>query len=134
MESNANAALIKEIDQQIMKMTLAKKKEVAKEIKVIVKRMKALGISLADLSAAGARSISGDAAPGKKVRQTKLKKVGRKSSREPKGADGRSRVEAKYRDPVSGDTWTGRGRCPGWLDKYEKSGRQRSEFLIPAAA
>jgi len=27
----------------------------------------------------------------------------------------RARVDAKYRDPVSGKTWSGRGRVPGWL-------------------
>ena len=26
-----------------------------------------------------------------------------------------SNVNAKYRDPVSGKTWSGRGRVPGWL-------------------
>lgn len=37
---------------------------------------------------------------------------------------------AKYRDPVSGSTWSGRGRAPGWI-----VGKERSEFLVdkPAA-
>jgi len=34
-------------------------------------------------------------------------------------------VEAKYRDPTSGATWTGRGRAPRWLD-----GRNKDEFRI----
>lgn len=34
-------------------------------------------------------------------------------------------VEAKYRDPDSGGTWTGRGRAPKWLN-----GRNKEEFLI----
>ncbi|WP_082439465.1 MULTISPECIES: H-NS family nucleoid-associated regulatory protein [unclassified Massilia] len=34
-------------------------------------------------------------------------------------------VEAKYRDPASGQTWTGRGRAPRWLD-----GKNREDFLI----
>lgn len=37
----------------------------------------------------------------------------------------RAAVEAKYRDPVSGATWTGRGREPRWL-----AGRDRAPFLI----
>lgn len=37
----------------------------------------------------------------------------------------RSAVPAKYKDPVSGKTWTGRGRAPGWLE-----GRDKNEFLI----
>lgn len=34
-------------------------------------------------------------------------------------------VPAKYRDPVSGATWTGRGRAPLWLN-----GRNKDNFLI----
>ena len=34
-------------------------------------------------------------------------------------------VQAKYRDPESGTTWTGRGRAPRWLN-----GRDKEEFLI----
>lgn len=36
-----------------------------------------------------------------------------------------SKVPPKYRDPVSGKTWTGRGRAPKWID-----GRDRNLFLI----
>jgi DNA-binding protein H-NS len=34
-------------------------------------------------------------------------------------------VQAKYRDPDSGATWTGRGRAPRWLN-----GRAKDGFLI----
>lgn len=34
-------------------------------------------------------------------------------------------VQAKYRDPASGATWTGRGRAPRWLN-----GRDKEKFLI----
>ena len=36
-----------------------------------------------------------------------------------------SKVAPKYRDPVSGQTWTGRGKAPKWID-----GKERSPFLI----
>lgn len=32
---------------------------------------------------------------------------------------------ARYRDPVSGHTWTGRGRAPKWI-----AGKDRAEFEI----
>ncbi|AJZ62430.1 H-NS family nucleoid-associated regulatory protein [Paraburkholderia fungorum] len=32
---------------------------------------------------------------------------------------------AKYRNPKTGETWTGRGRSPGWL-----VGKNRERFLI----
>ena len=35
------------------------------------------------------------------------------------------KVAAKYRDPSSGQTWTGRGKAPKWID-----GQDRSKFLI----
>lgn len=40
----------------------------------------------------------------------------------------RSSVAAKYRDPSSGQTWTGRGRAPRWLDA-----KRKDEFLIQKA-
>ncbi len=36
-----------------------------------------------------------------------------------------SKVAAKYRDPASGQTWTGRGKAPKWID-----GKDRQQFLI----
>ncbi|MGU7780957.1 H-NS histone family protein [Burkholderia sp. PU8-34] len=34
-------------------------------------------------------------------------------------------VGAKYRDPATGATWSGRGRAPSWI-----AGRDRAAFLI----
>lgn len=36
-----------------------------------------------------------------------------------------SKVAPKYRDPVSGQTWTGRGKPPAWI-----AGKDRDQFLI----
>ena len=47
---------------------------------------------------------------------------GKKSSA---GASKGSKVAAKYRNPETGDTWTGRGKAPRWLD-----GKDRDQFLI----
>ena len=46
------------------------------------------------------------------------------------GKTGRSstagtKVAPKYRDPATGQTWTGRGKAPKWID-----GQDRSRFLI----
>lgn len=35
-------------------------------------------------------------------------------------------VEAKYRDPKTGTTWSGRGRAPAWI----KDAKNRNRFLI----
>ena len=47
------------------------------------------------------------------------------SSKGTKKSSGRSKVAAKYRDPSSGQTWSGRGKEPKWID-----GQERSKFLI----
>lgn len=36
-----------------------------------------------------------------------------------------STVAAKYRDPISGSTWSGRGLAPKWLQ-----GKNKEDFLI----
>lgn len=36
-----------------------------------------------------------------------------------------SKVAAKYRDPATGQTWTGRGKAPKWID-----GKDRASFVI----
>jgi DNA-binding protein H-NS len=36
-----------------------------------------------------------------------------------------SKVAAKYRDPATGQTWTGRGKAPKWID-----GKDRDQFVI----
>lgn len=42
----------------------------------------------------------------------------------------RAAVAFKYRDVVSGNTWSGRGRTPHWLVEQVAKGRKREEFLI----
>lgn len=37
----------------------------------------------------------------------------------------RKPVEAKYKDESTGDTWTGRGRAPKWLQ-----GKDKNQYLI----
>ena len=40
------------------------------------------------------------------------------------------KASAKYRDPKTGETWSGRGGTARWLVAYEKQGRKRDQFLI----
>ena len=42
-----------------------------------------------------------------------------------KKSSGSGKVAAKYRDPSSGQTWTGRGKAPKWID-----GQDRTKFMI----
>lgn len=48
----------------------------------------------------------------------------------PRAAKQPGKVAAKYRDPDSGSTWTGRGLKPRWLAAAIEAGRTQTEFLI----
>ena len=50
-------------------------------------------------------------------------RAGRASS----GTKAVSKVAAKYRDPATGQTWTGRGKAPKWIE-----GKDRQQFVIAA--
>ncbi|MFC7478523.1 H-NS family nucleoid-associated regulatory protein [Dankookia sp. GCM10030260] len=62
-----------------------------------------LGLSLTAL-------MSSQPAPERKTRRSKGEKV---------------KVAPKYRNPETGDTWTGRGREPGWI-----KGKNRLDFAV----
>lgn len=47
-----------------------------------------------------------------------------------RGSKKKSTVAPKYRNPATGDTWTGRGRAPRWLADAEAGGKSRETFLI----
>ncbi|WP_347990278.1 H-NS histone family protein [Methylomonas sp. AM2-LC] len=40
------------------------------------------------------------------------------------------KVAARFRNPSTNQTWTGRGLAPKWLRALEESGRNREEFII----
>jgi DNA-binding protein H-NS len=42
-----------------------------------------------------------------------------------KSSNAGTKVAAKYRDPATGQTWTGRGRTPKWME-----GKDRNAYLI----
>jgi len=46
-------------------------------------------------------------------------------SRKAGGKSAGGKVAPKYRNPATGDTWTGRGKAPKWIE-----GRDRSSYLI----
>lgn len=78
----------------------ARRAEIAAVVAEIQARMREYGITLADLK--------GGAKAGKS----------------------RGAVAAKYRNPATGESWSGRGRAPKWLVEATGKGRSRDEFLI----
>lgn len=49
----------------------------------------------------------------------------RSEAKATKASKVRNPVPAKYRDEATGETWTGRGRSPKWLE-----GKEKNQFLI----
>jgi H-NS histone family protein len=42
----------------------------------------------------------------------------------------RTEVKVKYRDPVTNETWTGRGRMATWLKKKQDAGEDINKYLV----
>ena len=42
-----------------------------------------------------------------------------------RGRKGSGIVAAKYKDPISGATWSGRGKAPRWIE-----GKDRSQYAV----
>jgi len=47
-----------------------------------------------------------------------------------KGPKAGAKVAAKFRNPASGETWSGRGLKPRWLAEALKDGKAVEDFLI----
>lgn len=39
-------------------------------------------------------------------------------------------VKAKYRDPATGETWSGRGRMATWLKRKQDAGEDIGKYLV----
>ncbi|MCK6424768.1 MAG: H-NS histone family protein [Burkholderiaceae bacterium] len=57
-------------------------------------------------------------------------KVGRPPKSAETGAAAPRKVAPKYRDPATGDTWSGRGLKPKWLAAALEGGRKLEEFAV----
>jgi DNA-binding protein H-NS len=81
-----------------------KKSERAEAIAKVRSLMSEYGLTLSDLSGKSPAAKSGAGKGGK--------------------------VAPKYRDPSSGNTWSGRGLQPRWLKSALASGKKIDDFLI----
>jgi len=79
---------------------VARRAEIASVVAEIQARMKEYGITLDDLKEG--------------AKKTKV----------------RAAVAAKYRNPATGESWSGRGRAPRWLAEELAKGRSKEAFLV----
>jgi DNA-binding protein H-NS len=92
--------ILSQIEDLKQKAQEARKQELAGAIAEIRRLMAEFGITLEDL--------------GGKSGKSKI----------------RGSVAAKYRDPASGNTWSGRGRRPGWVVGLENQGKSLDDCKI----
>jgi DNA-binding protein H-NS len=97
-------AQIAKLEQEAEALRRQELKSVIAQVREVIAQY---GLTAADLGLAGGRRVVRTGKP----------------SRAAAGA-------AKYRDPKSGQTWTGRGRPPAWI----VDAKDRDAFLIDAAA
>jgi DNA-binding protein H-NS len=95
--------------------------------------MQEYGLNVSDLSKGGASGIKRRGRPaGSKNAPKAASKSAAKATRATRATKAAkpSKMPAKYRDPVSGLTWSGHARPPAWI----KDAPDRSVFLINGAA
>lgn len=66
------------------------------------------------------------------IELTKVEPVKQTASKPDKTTSKRKGKKApiKFRDPKTGDSWSGRGLTPVWLRNYEASGGDRTDFTV----
>lgn len=84
------------------------RKELVEEFRA---KAEAMGLSLAEL-------IGGSAQTGRAVPKARKPQKGTAAA-----------PAVKYRNPDTGETWSGRGRMPKWMALAVEHGRNREEFL-----
>ena len=96
------------LQEQIEKARRSEREAVLNQIRSL---MAEHGIELSELGGGG------KAAKGAARKAQKTDKGGRK-------------VAAKYRDPSTGDSWSGRGLQPNWLKARLSEGRKLEDFAL----
>ena len=91
-----------ELEKQIEELHSSSRKEVLAQIKAL---MEGAGLTAADLEAAPKKPSAKKSASGTKV-------------------------AAKYRDQATGESWSGRGLKPKWLQAAIDAGRKIEEFAV----
>jgi DNA-binding protein H-NS len=102
--------------EALMRAATAKRDELmagarASFVDEVKARAASLGMSLADLAGLGGGALA------RSLGAARPKRDARRKSPAP-----------KYRNPATGETWSGRGRPARWLTQLEAQGHKREEF------
>jgi DNA-binding protein H-NS len=119
----------KSIDYQTLMTQISNLKSRAESVRLqeksailsgIKEQMNAYGITLTDLQIGGSSKVI--APKGVKT------EIPEKAESQVKAT--RRKPEAKYLDPKTGATWTGRGKTPKWLQAALLSGKKKEKYAI----
>lgn len=102
----------------------AKKTKAIQKVRALMSK---LGVTMADLGEAAPANSKGAAGKAKAPSKTAAKKPGRKTA-------GKTAVPIRFRDPETGNTWTGRGLPPKWMTEKLKAGKTKEDFRIVESA
>ncbi|HCN70719.1 MAG: DNA-binding protein [Pusillimonas sp.] len=123
MTRESYASLQQKIEKEIQKLQkqaeALKAKQRTPVIKDIVRKMREYDITPDEII----KTFSKTKETGKRAANGAASGAGNK----PRGI-----VPAKYRNPQTGATWTGRGKAPRWISEAEAQGQSRDTFLINA--
>jgi DNA-binding protein H-NS len=106
------------LEQEIAEMQRSSRAEAVAKVKAL---MAEFGLTPADLTGNGP-------APRSAKPAVTLEESGNSTRRI--SANAGKKVAPKYRNPATGDTWTGRGLKPKWLTAALAAGRSLSDFAL----
>ncbi len=93
------------LEQQIAEVQRAERADAIAQVKALIAQF---GLSAADIGIARPLSLGAPAAPSRAPRK----------------------LAAKYRNPETGETWSGRGLKPKWLAAALKKGSKLQDFAV----
>ena len=109
---------IQKLQEQAKKLEATRDAQKTRAITQVTSLMRRLSLTVDDLKQSSSKPIK------KSTSGTKKKGTSAKE---------RPPVPPKYRDEQTGNTWTGRGKPPRWLQEKIHLGRQKEDFLIHTA-
>ncbi len=116
------SALKQKIEKEIAKLQKQAQALQAKQrgpvITSIIRSMREYDITPEDIAAAYKQKTAARAGTGTRARKTATSPAVKRT------------VPAKYRNPETSETWTGRGKAPRWITNAEAEGKSRDQFLI----
>lgn len=122
----ARQSTYNELQNQISNLQIQaeamRKTEVASVIKSIQEQMKTYNLSPED--------IESKIPKARKARTRKQSQEQNVLQNANQSRNRKTNMDAKFKHPQTGATWSGRGRMPKWISEEVKQGKNKQEFAI----